>query len=274
MGTRRKHVRNSDEPIPIANPGDLASSKTLWLFTFGAYGETSLWVWSDEQESAFEIAVEWLDDHAPGHLVSLTEDDLKAAASDLGIEWDESWPDYDDAAFQEVVESAEADLTMIGHTTLTHGQYVASHEWTMGEVLNDEFRADAAVESFEEDGADMLNIDHRAEGPEKDEPTNGLHVERNGGYIDITEWTDMYAATGEPEHEGDVLRQDARVDIYELLDPKGKHRGTYSGDRDAPGLGEVLLMDDSEQEDAVVAASIAYLGYFGGEETHVSYVGE
>ncbi len=275
MPRAQSRVAASSSDTPIANPGDLESHKTLFIFSFGAYLDDHVHVWADHFEDAFEIAVEWVDDNSPGHLFDLTIEDYKEAAEELGIEWDPEWPDYEDRNFEKVAQAAEVDLTQIGHTTLKHGQFLRSWEWSGGEVTDQEELEDTAVESYEEDRSAMMDVDYSSEGPNEKEPTQGLRVESStGGYIDITEWTDIYDATGDEESEGDILRVDARVDINELLDPDGKHRGSYSGDNDKPSLGEVLLMDRREQEDAIVAASIAYLGYFGGEESHVGYIGE
>jgi hypothetical protein len=120
--------------IPIVNPGDAEWKDTLFELQFGAYGSTRLYVWADHLEDAFEEAVEWLDENAPGHLINLTTADLKEAAKDEGITWQSHWPDWGDPDFEKVIERAEADLTLIGHTTLKHGQYVASWEWTGHEV--------------------------------------------------------------------------------------------------------------------------------------------
>lgn len=97
-----------------------------------------VYVWASSFEDAFEELVEWADDHAPGSLVNLTEKDLKESANELGIQWDPEWPDWDDRDFAKVVEQAEADLTMIGHTTLKHGQYIASDEWGGDDVVDDQ----------------------------------------------------------------------------------------------------------------------------------------
>jgi len=139
------------DPIPIANPSEceffednsFVREGPLWLLHFGAYGETALYVWADGCESAFEVATEWLDDNASGHLVSFDESDYRAAADELGLEWLSSWPDYSDPDFERVAEHAEADHTMIGHTTLEHGTHVASWEWGLREVEknSDEWRA-------------------------------------------------------------------------------------------------------------------------------------
>jgi hypothetical protein len=125
---------------PIANPGEFEvdtepryRTRQLFRMWFGAYGETALYVWADSFESAFEEAVEWLDDNAPWHLTSLDESDLKEAADDLGIAFSKDMPEED---LMRVMEHAETDLTLIGHTTLEHGEYVASWEWGGDEVTD------------------------------------------------------------------------------------------------------------------------------------------
>jgi len=40
----------------------------------------------------------------------------------------------DERLWEKVREAAEADLTVIGHTTLQHGQFIPSWEWTVSEV--------------------------------------------------------------------------------------------------------------------------------------------
>jgi len=136
--------------VPVANPDEFEDDKKLYLFTFGAYGWTKVYVWADHDENAFEIAVEWIDDNAPGHLTDVTEDDLKRSAEDLGVEWQPSWPDWDDAAFAHVVQNAEADLTQVAHTTLKHGQYLHSWEWTFDEVTDPAEYERIAEESAED----------------------------------------------------------------------------------------------------------------------------
>lgn len=104
--------------------------QSQFCFSFGAYGWTKVRVWADHLEDAFEIAVEWLDDNAPGHLVDLTQDDYNEAAKELGLD-----PASEDEDIQnEIRETAEADLTHIGHTTLNHGQFLTSYEWTVNEI--------------------------------------------------------------------------------------------------------------------------------------------
>jgi hypothetical protein len=130
------------DSIPIT--GDYDDDGHLWLFHFGAYGWTKLYVWTyshDGIETAFEHAVEWLDDNAPGHLVSFEPEDYKRAAAELGLEWQENWPDYSDEDFCKVAEKTEVDHTPIGHITLNNGTHVASWEWTCDEVEGFEKRA-------------------------------------------------------------------------------------------------------------------------------------
>ena len=120
---------NTSTNHPIANSGDVDSWDGLWLFQFGAYGSTNVYVWADGLESAFEEAVEWLDDNAPGLLTTVGDEDYRNAAEELGKEWDPSDPD------EEVMQAAEADMTMIGHTTLQNGNAVPSWEWHVAEVV-------------------------------------------------------------------------------------------------------------------------------------------
>lgn len=267
----RKHTRNvkrraadsRHDEVPIANPGELTNSKRLWLFQFGAYGDTYVYAWNDSEEDAFEAAVEWLDEHAPGHLVDLSEADLREAAEDEGIEWQPTWPDWEDPAFARVVEAAEVDLTQIGHTTLKHGQYLRSHEWAFDEVTDEAEREEVAIESFEWKGVGdtMLDIDYFDE-----EPTHGLRVRRDAGYVEITEWAEL--------GDGDVLRTYAHPTLEAMLDPKGKHRGATRGDADKLSLGAMLLMDARQQEEAFVAAADSWVAQYRGEQSHVSYIGE
>lgn len=130
-------AKNLAEEADIANPEEnpgIEEGKPLFLMFAGAYGDTHAWVWADHLEDAFEVFVEWLDDNAPGLLTELDESDLKNAAKDEGIAWQPHWPDWDDRQFQKVVEAAEADLTVIGHTTLKHGTHIASYEWGGDEI--------------------------------------------------------------------------------------------------------------------------------------------
>lgn len=148
-------------------------------------------------------------------------------------------------------------------------------KWWGGKVAGSEYIADED-ESFVRDVLlGNLDIDHESFGPNEDEPESGLRVVVRGTDVEITEWTDIEAANGQEQPEGErVVRQDARVDLDELLDPKGPHRGTYSRDRRDVTLLDVAKMDPADQEEAIVAAAIAYIGYHGGDEEFVDAVGD
>ncbi len=125
----------------MANGWFNRDNESQFQFEFGAYRWAKVRVYADSWDSAFEIAVEWLDDHAPGHLCFLTEDDLKEAADELGLpmpvvgEWagayNDAWCEGNGLLIR---EHAEQDLTVIGHTTLTHGAYVDSEGYDGFEV--------------------------------------------------------------------------------------------------------------------------------------------
>jgi len=139
----------------------------------------------------------------------------------------------------------------------------------MFQLLGDQYFDEPELEFDEPSGV------YEAFGPNEDEPENGLMVELDGSDVNITEWTDIEAATGEEQPEGsNVLRQDATVDVHELLDPQGKHRGSYAGDDKKLGFDAVLSLSPKQQQEVVVAAAIAYLAYWGGEETFVDEVGD
>lgn len=107
-----------EAPI-VGSAGCRRYSENLYLMWAGAYGDTKLFVWADSFDSAFEELVEWLDDNAPGCLSKSSE-----ILADM---------DDDDRAAAE--ESGEIpDHTTIGHTTLTHGDCIASWEWGGDEI--------------------------------------------------------------------------------------------------------------------------------------------
>jgi hypothetical protein len=139
IGAHPRSRELSDPRVPNANePSD---GDRLYRFRFGEHGETVVDCFADSAEDAFEIAVEWLDDNAPGHLVTIGDAELKEAAEELGLAmpvvhdcaggWDDAWSEGIGA---KIIEHAERDLTIIGHTTLENGQYILSHEWTFSEI--------------------------------------------------------------------------------------------------------------------------------------------
>lgn len=123
--------------VPVINPSDLPTGQG-WRGRYGGLFKMSTnvgdygYVWTEGEEGyddAFETWVEYLDDESPSVFETVSEDDLKEAAENLGYEWQDSWPDYGDPKFAEVAEYAEADLDVIGHTTLKSGTHIPKDAW-------------------------------------------------------------------------------------------------------------------------------------------------
>lgn len=144
-------------------------------------------------------------------------------------------------------------------------------KWSTGKIAGSEYIADEDDLFVREVLLDDLDVDY-----EKLLPASGLKVETRGQTVEITEWTDIEDATGDEQPEGEkISRQYAEVELDELFDTNGKHRGSYSGDNKNISLVDLAQMDnDEDQEKAIVAAAIAYLGYFGGTEEFVDEIGD
>jgi hypothetical protein len=144
------------------------------------------------------------------------------------------------------------------------------------EIAGSEYLADEDDEFIREVLLGDLDIDYESYGPDEENPTSGLKVRTPRGFtVEITEWTDIEDATGDEQPEGaKIVRQYAEVELDELFDPKGKHRGEYSRDDRNVTLVELAKMDDEDREKAIVAAAIAYLGHWGGEEEFVDRIGD
>jgi hypothetical protein len=149
-------------------------------------------------------------------------------------------------------------------------------KWWSGKIAGAEYLEDEDDEFRREILLGDLEVDYESYGPDAKEPTNGLKVEiTNGHTVEITEWTDIEDANGEEQPEGEkISKQSAEVELDELFDPKGKHRGTYSGDHKSVTLVELAGMDDEDREKAIVATAIAYLTYYGGTEEFVDQIGD
>lgn len=134
------------ESVPFTSAG--GNDEQGFLFSFGAYGSTHLAVLADSVEDALESALEWLDDNAPGLLSTVGPDDYARAAAELGAAWEpEEMSDSDTAR---VYELAEADMTMVSHTTLKNGNCIPSWEWTARELDASELAVIAARATMEE----------------------------------------------------------------------------------------------------------------------------
>lgn len=148
-------------------------------------------------------------------------------------------------------------------------------KWWGGKVAGSEYLADENGEFLREVLLADLDIDYEKYGPDEKNPTGGLKVTTRGFTVEITEWTDIEAANGEEQPEGEkISRQYAEVELDDLFDPDGKHRGAYSGDKISVSLVELAEKDDDAREKAIVAAAIAYLTYHGGEEEFVDQIGD
>ncbi len=164
---------SDDKIIPIANASEHAATHRTQLFRMWAGSACNagllgreVYVWADHFGDAFEVLVEWLDDNYPSALTSPAEmiELLDEASREVGHEsWEAAQTHWKvngghEAAgwycdmlndLHEIVEAAEADLTIIGHTTLKHGYAIPSHEWGGNEVDAEELR-EVKVRSVEE----------------------------------------------------------------------------------------------------------------------------
>ena len=96
---------------------------------------------------------------------------------------------------------------------------------------------------------------------------NGLLMKDDGGgYVEICEWNDLHGLGFEKQiEEGTpVLKICAVVPIERLIDPTEPHRGTYAGD-----VGGAEVTSENIKD-----AGIAYLAYWGGEESFVEEAGD
>ncbi len=118
----------SQGAAPIANACDYDWTDELYYFSLGAYGSTHVYVWANSADDAMEEMVEWVDDNAPGLLSTIGEAELRESAEELGIEYDPEDVDY------QIIEHAEQDMYVVGHTTLKHGNAMPSWEIHFNEV--------------------------------------------------------------------------------------------------------------------------------------------
>lgn len=130
------------DDVPVINPSELPQGdgfhrrRSGGLFKMNTHGDEG-YVWTEHEESwddAFEEWVEYLDTASPDVFETIGEEDLKEAAEDLGKEWKDSWPDWSDPDFTEVSEHAEADLDVIGHTTLKSGTHIPKDAWSFESI--------------------------------------------------------------------------------------------------------------------------------------------
>lgn len=97
-------------------------------------------------EESLEVFLEWLDEHAPGHLGT---PDYEEIATELGMKWDPA--NMSDEDVYKVQQVAEEDWIMASHTTLENGEGIISHEWNVREMTPEEMdRAKEIIEEVED----------------------------------------------------------------------------------------------------------------------------
>ena len=185
------------QDLPILNSlsdantfGDTPTLLKMWVCNWNpAY----VYVWGASFEDAFEMLVEWADESCPGALVShadfrgILADMIRETTPHLALDSDEDtvaafWKRQalDSEGCQEILEAAEEGLTVIGHTHMETGYYIASDQWGGEEVdpASDEYKAAHAralathLEDYIQDivadleGAKTLCDDRACEHPE------------------------------------------------------------------------------------------------------------
>lgn len=98
--------------VPV-NGTDRDWTRHRYILWFGAYGEIRLMVWANSLEDAFDEAVDWLAENAPG----LLADEAVNDAYNRAIE--------DGASHEAAAKAAEMDMMIGGNC----GHYVNSWEW-------------------------------------------------------------------------------------------------------------------------------------------------
>jgi hypothetical protein len=116
------YLRLQGVELPFLEAG--MEGNEIYEMWAGAYADTRVLIRADSFESAEEALLEWLDDNAPGCLTTIDYDE---AAQELGYKNLADAEEQDKA--DEVIEHAEIDMTVVGHTTLKNGNAIASHEW-------------------------------------------------------------------------------------------------------------------------------------------------
>ena len=107
----------------------------VFRFCFGAYGDIAVYATGQGWEDAFEAAVDVLIDRELWGI--FTEINYQEAASELGYGLFE---ELEGDGLEEVMQHAEVDMTVIGHTTVGDMGTAAipSWEWSGREVFDEE----------------------------------------------------------------------------------------------------------------------------------------
>ncbi len=108
------------DKIIAVNGNDRSFTRNRYILAFGAYGWTRLMVWANNCNDAFDEAVDWIADNAPG---LLADEQVQEAFRDLKEEGGQMLLPFesDEMLWQEATQD-----TCVGGN---EGHYIVSHEW-------------------------------------------------------------------------------------------------------------------------------------------------
>jgi len=176
---------------------------------------------------------------------------------------------------QQTIGGHEASASSVMGTPAKRGTYVEPDDDELGWDFNDEwdFVHDLSDDSERQTGT-------------------GLLIEKSGDTVTIIEWTEASGLIEEFEDpEATVIKQEARVDLSDLLDPEQPHLSpaSYGEGRDYDDAFNTYKRiqkakyyeqtDDvyrleKELKDIIVEAAISWMGHWGGDEEFVTDVGD
>ena len=99
--------------INLVNPTDRSWTRNRYILWFGGCAPTYLMVWANSLENALDECIDWLAEHAPGHLMNDEVAEAYQNALNNGMDEDEA------------NEAAVTDMTCGGNCC----HYIASWEW-------------------------------------------------------------------------------------------------------------------------------------------------
>jgi len=122
-----------------------------------------------------------------------------------------------------------------------------------------------------------ISFTHSAFGPNKRNPEHGIEVDVSSGVASIVQW-DLTEPPDDEDYRGSweeypVLKTSTVAELRKLLDPEGKHRGSYVRDTGLE-VSALPFVDPPKVKDAIINAALSYISYWGGTEEYVSEVGD
>jgi len=141
---------NNYDQIPIANASEAENSygqeTNLYLFSFGAYADTKVYVWADSAEKGLEEAVDWLREKEPSHSIFVKEDEIRELMDEVREELPPGTSE------DEIQEQALADITVMGD-----GTHITSYEWFVDDVYDESEYEDVLERSLGQDDYPYTN---------------------------------------------------------------------------------------------------------------------